>query len=393
MNKNSNCGGKKIMKKSYFGILLLIVAFAMTFSNLAICADPCGYICDDEKVGNIEYCSSIEGAPECSCTYFDYESGDGYCEGTNTHSEAGAIGLKLCDCENVANINSAEKYSFKVTILTNGVYWAPINPSVAATPVDVAFCAISSYTDEDDYCANVDAIVKLSQICRFQSATGATIGSDGCADGGGVTGYNLGIGNCELSLDVEDRAVSFSTKPEVIFETLRPYVRLDLPAMYYDNTIVNVGDVVKVKVEITQSSGVCPDCNIYCVCEAVVLGTFGCFNAQCTLIFPYVLANADGWWTGIVITNKTAYSGSVSFTFYDQTNNTATLVLPVESYGILTTVIENLLLQAVGDTFDLSSPIQFTAITDFKSSGYCIIGGGFGIYGYAAENTCCSCYK
>jgi len=375
--------------------IVAILFLIMSTGVLAEQTDPCNHKCPDQKVGFIKYCDKSDPtAPECECDYFDYESGYGYCPGTYNHPKG--VVLKLCDCERVTDIISGNEYSIKVTILNDGVYWADDNDSIEfseeATPVSYSAISVTSYLDENHLCEGEDGISNIGAVCRYLDEDGNLIDgtTNTCADGGDP-GYTFSVGsNCKLH---GVGAKIFSTKPARLFETNRPFVVIDLPSMYYDNTIVKKGDKLKVKIEITQSKDVCPDCDVFCACDEVVLGTFGCYEPRCTLTFPYFVSDVGNWWNGVAITNKASYSGTAVFHFYDQFGNTATKTYDVKPYGIIVKTADEILNSALGGSrINKSEAYQMIVVTDFPASGLCIIGDSeTGIYGYTAENTCCTC--
>jgi len=382
--------------------LIWIVGLIMVFMTAGFVAaetkNPCDHSCDGQKIGFIKYCNNDIDltAPECECDYFDYESGHGYCPGTFSHPHG--VALKLCDCDRITEIVSNADYNIKVTILTDGVYWADDNDSIqyppSATPVAYSAITVASFLDENDMCSETNGEVRVGEICRYLDADGNLIDgtTDSCATGGDP-GYSFGVtSDCVV---MGKGAKTFSTKPAKLFVVNHPYILIDLPSFYYDNSIVRPGDVLKIKIEVTQSKDVCPDCDIFCTCDEVKLGVFGCYEPKCTLTFPYFVSNEGQWWNGVVVTNKGAYSGTAVFHFYDQTGHEAIATIDVAPYGIIVKTADQILDMAMGGSLiDITQAYQMTVVTDFPPSGLCIIGEpGSGVYGYNAENTCCTCNK
>jgi len=368
--------------------ILTFVVIAL-FATTAWSADPCADRCPDTVAGYINYCAPGAEPGSCSCTLFDYESGSGYCTGTFKHP--GGITMKLCDCADVQNIDPNKDYSLQVKILTEGVYWAPMNPSVAATPVDVAYVNVTSYATGENLCKGIDGISHVTSVCRYLDAGGTLlIGTNDTCTTGGLTDYALSISACQLT---GERATTFCTEPAQIFESLRSFVTIDIPAMYYDNTKVNLGTEVKIAVYIKSSKGVCLNCQTNCECASISIGVFGCHTNKCELFYSYVIVDDPGWWSGITVTNKTDYTGTAIFTFYDQFGNKAKAVIPVKGREIIVDMIDNILAKATGDMLNTSESIQFYVSTDFDSEGMCILGDAItgGVHGYNATNTCCSC--
>ena len=375
------------MKK--ISVYFVVMGLMVMLASIVWATDPCIDRCPNTNPGFINYCAPGAQPGTCSCTEFDYESGQGYCPGTFVHPQG--VTMKLCDCTGVQDIDPANDYSLQVKILTPGVYWAPMNPSVAATPIDAAI-EVTSYQTAQLLCNDIDGISNLTTVCRFYDDNDVLVSgtNDICAIGSGATGYNLSVTNCALS---GDGATTFCTQPAKLFEALRSFITIDIPAMYYDNTIVSLGTEVKIAVFIKSSKGVCMNCETKCECSSILIGTFGCHKSKCDLYFSYVIVNDPIWWSGITITYKTDYVGTAIFTFYDQFGNVAKTVIEVASRELIVDMADAILAKSTGDTLDVSKPIQFYVSTDFDSEGMCILGDSTtgGVHGYKAANTCCSC--
>jgi hypothetical protein len=136
----------------------------------------------------------------------------------------------------------------------------------------------------------------------------------------------IGVNNC-AAVVAASKAVSFASTAAVIFGATDLFFELNLPDFVYNLAEINAGDIVSVRVTLSQAT-----------CGSVTfdlcMGTFGCGAAPLgagTLRFcPYVtsLAAGDDYWNGSAIVNTGAVTGTVAVTATKQDGTTATFTTP-----------------------------------------------------------------
>ncbi len=115
-----------------------------------------------------------------------------------------------------------------------------------------------------------------------------------------------------------------------------------------------------------------------CDTAAIVTGT--------TLFFPYSTGSQDaqGYWSGVGVTNYSTAAGVANFTFYDKDGATATYTSPSiaahSQYVVgLSALMEN---ASASATMDLTKSLYFYVDCNFGADGILMIGSDAGIHGY-----------
>jgi len=367
--------------------IIVCVCILLTFNIGSIYAaeqsNPCNHKCPNQEIGKIKYCNNSG----CTCEAFDYENQSGYC---NSFDAPKGIVFKVCDCDRVDEFDVDKEYSIGVVILTPGVYWAPINPSVSATPVGYSMVAVTTFEDENAICIGLNGNTTYTPVCSYRNANKEVI--DGtiatCSDIDHNTGYNPVNINCS-SPPVDKQAVCISTVPAKIFDPARSYILVDIPAMYYDNSIVSIGDEVKVSIIIRDASVVCATCPGICSCVSTV-GIFGCVNNVCNYDLPYLISQSGGWWTGIAISNTSNMSNIITIKFHDGKGHEAVYTSILDSYALEVNILDYFLSEAVGDDLTAVENINAEVYGTAKSQTVVILGDATGFNGsYGYVGTCC----
>ncbi len=358
------------MKKLMLMIAIMLIAITSGIA-WAGSTNPCSYSCLDQEVGQISYCNN----DNCTCDNFDYEAQTGYCKDFNAPK---GIVFKLCDCEEVNSIDPNEEYYLNVVILTPGVYWNCINPSVPATPIDVGYAEITTYADINEVCNDLNGDSTVVPISAFRD-----INKIALVDYAG----NAGSADCEIP---EDKAVCFSTTPAQIFKAQRSFILVDIPEMFYDKNLVGIGTEVKISIQLKRPGTVCVSCPGFCSCIGSV-GVFGCTETVCTFNLPYLLPNGGAWWNGLVLSNISSQPNIITVKFHDGLGGEAVYVKTFEPFSLSSLILADYLAECTGDDLSEADLLTAQVFGTAACSAVVIIGETNNTtYGYVSRCLCCN---
>jgi hypothetical protein len=348
-------------------VILILMMVLMSFSIVWAKDNPCNYKCQDQEIGHISYCNNNE----CQCLNFDYESQTGYIE--NFKAPKGII-FRLCDCEEIDEINSNENYYLSIKILTPGVYWNNKNPSllppVSATETDLA---INSFASLNDLCNDLDGDQVIVQVPFFRNYLNSEIEN--------YTG-NSNFDNCELP-EIENRAVNLITECKQIFKEGKPFLLIDLPELFYDNSIVNTFTKVEISVNVHRPSEICPYCSGFCSCTSNI-GIFGSETQSLIFDLPYLVPTGN-WWNGLTISNTSSQNNLITIKFHDGLNHEAVYTKRFDPYEQQSEIIAFYLNLSIGDDLIKAKFLNAEVYSSLKCEAVVILGdsSGFsGCYGY-----------
>lgn len=282
------------MKKRMVFTALLAMVFALSFAWTAMAAEDACVDCGKCPLRQIECCYST-GQATPTTSYFDYESGYGYCE-TSPYDKDCKVIFDLCECDAPnTNFQSGKKIGVRMEILTSGVYWSDVKPSMKA------------YTSKTLACSGTDTTYEYTwnEIDYYDKA------------GSPTTPVDISNTSCEVPCD--DMAVELQSKNETGYTIPADMVTnqvkywwVDVPPMFLNDSEIDGREGETVTIEVClqgASGGICRECNDICCCT-VDVGTLCCESGDQTCIyFPYVVSGIQPWWTGVAIAN---YGGTSS---------------------------------------------------------------------------------
>jgi len=315
------------MKKLFVFLTAVAFAFALVVPAMAADDNACRN-CEDKNntcyLYNIEVgyvTDDVVNGPSGyeSCDYFDYDSdmadgysgADGYCDnGQNPNCK---ILFDICDCSDTSRFTSGQTIGIRMTMLTDGVYFAHDEDYIAMNKFndseydDGTLCAASFQTGGDRY-------AEFAGGFNYYDAAG-----DACDPAAQA------IERCTVPDD--DKAVVMESMKDVGYIIQEADVAggvcvwwLDMPAMRYDLDEITLGDMVAVKIELLhRDADICDNWEPICDC-VVELGILGCeseviddISLDNCMYFPYVLFGGN-WATGVVVSN----TSGILFDHYGQ---------------------------------------------------------------------------
>ena len=227
----------------------------------------CGIFCPGSKTGLVDWVGD-------KITTIDLDTGDGFCRPTTPD---GRLKWLLCNCDAADEIKVNGRYGFTIEILTPGVEFENLasihNPTIT----------FDEYNDKSDLCADIDPAEK-------------------------TLGYKL------TDDEIGANTVLVTKAYKNLFSRNKLYISFcDLPRLIIDQRIVPYGTPITLRLGIYDAALVCaPECSRLCQCTRIV-AILGCFD-ECCAVMPY-LPLADGWWSGISISNLSGHGGSVAVVF------------------------------------------------------------------------------
>ncbi|GBC60203.1 hypothetical protein DENIS_1154 [Desulfonema ishimotonii] len=300
--------------------------------------------CKGAKADNIPM--PEEGQNSTSCAPFDYESGAGYCTAAN-------LGRRIVIKRNTA-FSASEKFGVRLQIVSpSEVYWgaAGVGYNTMATPT----CTIAS----------ADTL----------TATATD------ANGNAVTEFATG-GTCTVTSDQDAKTLTTAFGIGFANET-QTAIYVDMPQLVYTSA-VSEGDTVQVEVSLLKQ----PCGEIFTT--TIDLGTFGCQNtASDALLFPYFtnMADGDGWWDGIVITNLASFDGTATIAVYEADGDRGEQEVAVKAnsqyVSLLNTILGDFSMTATAGSGQLGDSSAYIMVTtDFNADGFAMMGDGTQAQGY-----------
>jgi len=298
-------------------------------------------------------------ASQGSCS-FDFDAGTA-AAGNLCSSSFGGNRLILTSANGFA---SDEKYSFKVTSNTPGVY---ISGAAAAKTYIAA-----------DYCTSVAAAQTFATtIMKLANGTVTTASP-----------------STSCTVATNSKVVSVETAPGVVQNLgSTKGIWIDMPTFAYDKSEIAEGTEIKVTVSLDKAP-----------CGVAATGTFtlGSFVTTCptsggstsgtTLMYPFLppMAGLGSWWGGFTLTNMNGTAGTATLTFMEYDGDKATLSINIPAGQTYVATSDATLLAAV--TVDVNntgtfgdSNIAIQAVCNFPmAAGMTFTGNGTEGVGYTA---------
>jgi hypothetical protein len=277
------------MKKLFFLPILLAAFFSL--STGAFAQAPVPWICNT-TIGMLPG----DQAEQDACTYFDYQTGYGYClTGKSVYSNKAIF--QICNCPNSAtNFREGSKIGVRMTILVNdqpgekGAYWSlPADgevhfgkyPSNALACAGVALDTFGPghFYKDTDLTAPVSIVGDTT--CQVPSANRATVYVTDRTAGYTITG--------------EDETLALN----------RWFVQI--PPIRIDPAILHNCESIKVRVEfLNQNSGICSDCPPVCAGDIIVgqVCSTPCTTCTYTLIPSSSSFRSSGGSSSVAVTTS-----------------------------------------------------------------------------------------
>jgi len=256
----------------------------------------------------------VQDGPDAveTCTYFDFESGHGYCSSDSLHPNY----LIIAATKDMAITD----YIVSLEIMTDGVYFS--NDAVV----------LNSFANGSVACAD-----------------GTPLGTEVSLSGGQVTYTNSDgavkapyTGGATCTIPVVNQVVKLVSTSFALDASGAKALRVNVPALLYSLDEVSVGDEVQLKVVLTKAP--CGDI----IEETFSVGTFGCDNTTPgitrVMSFPYFTAiTGDSYWDGFSVVNKSATAGTAVLTIYEADGDVFTASVAVAANSMQTMLTSSLL--------------------------------------------------
>jgi hypothetical protein len=309
---------------------------------------------DAPRVGNIE----LGEGQSATCPAFDYDDGTGYCPDTHDNNKIIIQALTTPYQEN--------DYTITLEVLVNG------NSGDLGVYIGEASMAYLAAETLDDAC-EAPALNALA----FDADQYVVPGT--CADCVGALPGGTGC-----TVDASNRVIGATTRVSDLDITRDPainFLRLGLPAFRYDSAIVQEGDVVSVRVIVSQF----PCGTIFN--EEIEIGTFGCGLTVNTseLLYPYFTpANGTYFWSAYAITNVDDREGTVTLYMYESDGDAfkGDVATPVPARGVWATRLDDSIVdpditwtQIAGTGTPGDAAAYIKAMTTFYADGFGFIAG------------------
>jgi hypothetical protein len=257
--------------KKLIVLLILSAAFFSLGTNAFAQTWPVGSTCST-TIGMLPGYQSGQG----TCTYFDFQTGYGYClAGKSVYSNKAIF--TVCNCRSSTDeFFVGSKIGVRMTILVddrpgeNGAYWSLPGDG------EVHF---GKYDSPESACAG-EALESFGpgHFYKYSDRTApvSIVGDTTCQ----VPPAN------QATVLVTDRNAGYEIKDDA-YGLTDWFVQI--PPIRIDPTILHNNEVIKVKVEFlnqTDGHGICPDCREVCVDTTIVanVGTSSCITCTYTLI-------------------------------------------------------------------------------------------------------------
>jgi hypothetical protein len=191
-------------------------------------------------------------------------------------------------------------------------------------------------------------------------------------------------GGSGCTVDASNRVIGATTRVTDLDITRDPainFLRLGLPAFRYDSAIVQEGDVVSVRVIVSQF----PCGTIFN--EEIEIGTFGCGLSVNTseLLYPYFTpANGTYFWSAYAISNVDDREGTVTLYMYESDGDAfkGDVATPVPARTIWSTRLDDSIVdpditwtQIAGTGTPGDATAYIKAMTTFYADGFGFIAG------------------
>lgn len=311
--------------------------------------------CKGAVTGNI--LDAAVGQTAVTCRNFEYETASGYCAGSHT-------GNKLI----VESLNGpfpeGAEYRVTLDILVNG----------QGGDRGVYFTSVGG--------VQVKGYDTLAEACGGAGLT-AIAGNYFRADGVAATpsaGNICTVPNVNRAVQFQSQLSRLTLNEAAPFNNRFLYI--DMPQFIYDNSLIQDGDVVSVRVSLSQLP-----CG-FAFQETATIGTFGCGaapTAMNALLFPFFTsADSAAYDAAFVVTNLGNAEGDVTLYWYEADGDAfrATVPTPVGprsiwNSGVLRTLPERLTwTQTAGSGTPGDAPTYLVACTEFPSDGFGFIFNG-----------------
>jgi len=299
-----------------------------------------------------------------TCNAFDNDDADGsssgFCAGhTNSNN--------LLMIQRTDDILDGVNYQIQLEITVNdetgdnGVYWTNDDLVVMVDADTTEMC------DED-------ALTTGSAVTTFANLDGGAPNYAGYT----ATGTTDTAGDAPAAADCTptNKIVTLLTDANnlSVNGTDDDTIWVSIPAMNYDPTKVEAGDVVGVKVTLLQAP-----CGVL-LTENFEIGTFDCpaAGSSQSLTFPYFTnMSGDSYWDGIVITNLGSTAGTATITVYEADGDTGTMTAAVgansQYVNLLSAMVASMTVGGSGDGVLGNATVYITVTTDFSADGFAMI--------------------
>jgi hypothetical protein len=260
------------MKKLIVLIILSAAVFSLSTGALAQGA-PVASTCS-ETIGMLPFYQPEQG----TCTYFDFQTGYGYClAGKSVYSNKAIFALCNCPSTN-EDFFTGSKIGVRMTILVNdlvgqrGAYWATTDNVIH----------FGKYESTDDACDGV---------ADFNFGPGHFYKTTDLTPSGYITPYTGTAcdvpASQQATVYVTDQTVGGYDILSGDYGSTRWFVQI--PPIRIDPAILHSREVIKVKVEfLNQNSGhgICANCSSVCAGEIIVaiVGTSSCTTCTYALV-------------------------------------------------------------------------------------------------------------
>jgi hypothetical protein len=297
------------------------------------------------------------GQTAVTCRNFDFETGSGFCAGSHSGNKL------IVESLNAPFIEGAE-FVLTLDVLVNG----------QAGDRGVYFSSAGG-VQVQGYETLADAASGTSQ----ESLPGNYFLANGSAA--------VPFAGNQCTVPNNNRAVQFvSQLSRMSLNENAPFndrfLEIDLPGLTYDNSLIEDGDVVSVRVSLSQEP-----CG-FAFQGSLTVGTFGCGDAPTAtnaLLFPFFTsADSAAYDAAFVVTNLGNAAGDVTLYWYEADGDAfeATVPTPVEPHsiwnsGVVRTLPERLAwTQIAGSGTPGDAPTYMVACTQFPSDGFGFIFNG-----------------
>ncbi len=311
--------------------------------------------CKGAVTGNI--LDPAVGQTAVTCRNFDFETGTGYCAGSHS-------GNKVI----IESLNGpfAEGAEFRLTldIMVNGqtgdrgVYFSS-NGGVQ----------VEGYETLAEACGGAGLSGLPGNFFRADGVAAAPSAGNQCT-----------VANNNRAVQFVSQLSRMSLNENTPFNDR--FIYIDLPALTYDNSLIQDDDVVSVRVSLAQEP-----CG-FAFQDSLTLGTFGCGaapTAMNALLFPFFTsADSAAFDSAFVVTNLGNAEGDVTLFWYEEDGDAfrATVPTPVAprsiwNSGLVRTLPERLpWTQIAGSGTPGDAPTYMVACTQFPSDGFGFIFNG-----------------
>ncbi len=375
---------------------LMAATMILGFAGISLAADTCATCVEP---GTINRACAIEEQGDCYSSPFDYEDTDMESNYCNDPKIPRRVIFPACDCDNFVE---GDMIDIRMEILVNGqagdngAYWAEAVNSIDMGTYTGQSAACADYheidgQDNDNYSGAFEGPFEY----WYYDAEGLL--QEGYPVEGSLSCANISDSDRVTIIQPDANEINGYCIPHGYMITQQDDINnlsnwaIDIPHMRFDQTMVQEGDVISVRICLAAAivvegegqtdpcqdvdlGGNCDDTGCCCTFE---VGTLGCCLEELTLggklIYPYAteMNNAD-WWYGFVITNLDSEAGMAEITVYETDGDTATITVEVAANNMYVSNNQALMAAFGGDIGDARAYFEVDA--EFTASGFLFIG-------------------